>query len=315
MVHQKEISIEEEEILRESIAFYKEVYAYFKSIDLSELSDNEASELLQYMHKVFNTEIFVQNNVRFESVFRVSAVSEAFLAKGKVRDLNFLKEPPLKLIKDRGVHGRANLPNSTVFYCAISPGIALFETKPKIGDRIIIGQWTHKADEPFVMYPITNSKNIRTKELDKATSAFQDRMEFNHPLFAEILDLYFDFVSAEFLKDMEVLSEKKYEYLFSSYFADMVLKNTFKPLEDPLEPLKHYDAIIYPSIASKYATENLAVVPSSVKKLKPESFTDSTVLTLNDSGQTLYGYRLPFTLEINRTSYWVEDDLVMWDDD
>jgi len=314
LVHKEKISSEEEDVLKEAIQFYRQVYPYFKSINLSEITDEEAMELLAYLKKVFNAIIYVQNKVRFENTYRVSIASENFLEKGKVRLVKYLREPTLEINKARGVYGRANSPDSTVFYSTENPVVALIETKPKIGDRLIIGHWKHNFDEPFLMYPITNSKEVRNELLDKATKAFQDQMQYNHPLLAEILDLYFEFVSSEFVKESEIKNPRKYEYLFSSYFADSVLKK-HKPSEQVLEPIGQYDAIIYPSIADKYRTKNLAIIPESVQKLRPEKFTDCVVTAIKDEGSVLYGYQLPYTIEILRTSYWIEDGLIIWDDD
>ena len=313
LVNVQAISKEEEEVLREAIAFYKEAYPYLKLINLSELSENDAAELKQFLKIVFNMEIHVQNKIRFEDVYRVSFVKEAFLEKNKIRSLQFLMHPPLAITKQGGVFGRANSSDSTLFYCAFHPGVALLETKPKIGDRIIIAHWKHDANEPFVTYPITNNKSIDNEGLVKATNAFQDRMQFNHPLFAEILDLLLEFISSEFVKDSQVVSPKKYEYLLSSFFAEKILENSFKPVPHPTEPLNHYDALIYPSIANHYETENLAIVPGSVKKLKPYMFTDCIVKEIKDS--TIYDKSIPVILKVLRSSYWIEGDLIIWDDD
>jgi hypothetical protein len=220
LVHGEKITAKEEVVLAEAIVFYKEAYPYLKSINLSELSEEDLIELKKFMKAVFNMEIHVQNKIWFENVYRGSFVRDAFLEKGKIQNLQYLKHPPLNVIKDNGVYGRANSSDSTLFYCAFHPGVAILETKPQVGDRIIVAQWKHDSKEPFITYPITNNKTIKNDGLVKATNAFQDTMQFNHPLFAEILDLLLEFISSEFVKDSQITHPKKYEYLFSSFFAE-----------------------------------------------------------------------------------------------
>ncbi|WP_285008830.1 hypothetical protein [Pedobacter faecalis] len=138
-------------------------------------------------------------------------------------------------------------------------------------------------------------------------------MKYNHPLFARILDLLLEFISSEFVKNTPVISPKRYEYLYSAYFADEMLDNSFEPVPHPVEELARYDALVYPSIANKYETENLAIMPESVKKLIPHQFLDCQVLSLEPS--ELNGEPIPITVSILRKSYYIEGDLVIWEDD
>jgi hypothetical protein len=277
LVQGKQITKQEEQVLEEAIIFYEQAYPYLKSINLADLTDEDAKELIGFMKIVFNMEMKPQNVVRFEETYRISFVLDDFLEKGKVRNLKYLREPPLEVVKKRGVYGRANSPQSTLFYTAINPFVAILETKPNIGDRIILGKWIHDPKEGFITYPIVNEKKIKSEPLEKARKAFMDRMSFNHPLFAKIIDLLMEFISSEFVKDVPIVNRRKYEYLYSGYFADQALSNNFEPLNHDIEPLNHYDALIYPSIATKYQTENLAIVPKSVKKLTPYQFIDCQV--------------------------------------
>ena len=313
LVHEQKLSDEDEAILKESILFYKEAYTYLKSVDLVNLTENDAEKLISFLNQVFNFEFKAQNVIRFHEVYRVSFVYEEFLEKGKVRNLSFLREPPLELVQKKGVYGRANSPQRTVFYAAANPLIAILETKPKVGDRIIIGKWGHDPSKPFVTYPIMNSKVIKSPSLDKARKAFMDRLTFNHPLFAEIMDLHMEFFSSEFVKDIPVSNPKKYEYLYSAYFADNVLNNDFQPVAHPVEPLNHYDALIYPSIAIKHQEDNLAIMPESVKKLVPVQFLDCEVIGYDTS--EVEGDRIPIQVRLFRKSYSIENSNIIWEDD
>lgn len=315
LVHRQQINKQEEATLIEAIEFYKNAFAYLKSIDLALVDDNDAEKIIRFLKSVFNTLVNVQNKINFHTVFRVTSVKAEFLDNGKVRDVGFISYPPKKRIEQLGVYGRCNSPKSTIFYCSFEPGVAVLETKPQVGQRIIIAQWHNDNAKDFITYPITNNKTIDNESLKSATKAFQNRMQYNHPLFAKFLDIYFDFLSSEFVKDIAIKNPKKYEYLFSAYFSDWMLANDFKPKDHPVEPLRHYDCIIYPSIAIGYKSENLAIIPSSVTKLRPFLIEDSIVIKTMYDNPDLTNNKLPIVRQVLRTSTKIENNRIYWDDD
>ncbi len=305
----------DEDVLKEAIEFYKEAFKFLKSVDLTRITDKDVEQLSPFLKSTFNMILTIQNKINFYNIFRVSFVRDQFLEKGKVRDLKFIMHPPLDIIQKGGVYGRANSPNSTIFYCSFHPGVAVFETKPEVGQRIIIAHWHNENAKDFTSYPITNNRTIDNESLKSATKAFDERMKYNHPLFAKILDLYLEFLSSEFVKDVKVINPKKYEYLFSSYFADMVLGNGFDPYDHPTEPIKHYDCIIYPSIAVKHKAENLGIVPASVSKLKPYHLEESIVVKTIYDDPDLSEDKLPITRRVLRTASKFDGNKIIWDDD
>lgn len=175
------ISKQEEDILTEAIEFYKQAFEYLKSIDLSALVEENLDEIFDFLKTVFNMDLTIQNNINFYNVFRVTTVTDNFLEHGKVRDTKYIKKPPKEIIIKNGVYGRANSPKSTIFYCAFEPGVAVLETKPEVGQRIIITQWYNDNAKDFISFPITNNKTIDNESLKAATNAFQKRMQYNHP--------------------------------------------------------------------------------------------------------------------------------------
>lgn len=309
------ISTQEEDILKAAIKFYKKAFEYLKSIDLSTIVEEDLEEIFDFLKSVFNMNLIIQNQIKFHNVFRVTIVSDIFLENGKVRDTKYIKNPPKEIIIKNGVYGRANSPKSTIFYCAFEPGVAVLETKPEVGQRIIIAQWHNDNAKDFISYPITNNKTIDNESLKSATNAFQKRIQYNHPLFVEILDLYLDFLSSEFVKDIKVTSPKKYEYLFSAYFADRILDNSFEPVEHPTEPIKHYDCIIYPSIAINHKSENLAILPQSIDKLRPFQLEDCIVVKTMYDNPDLEDDKLPILRQVLRTATKFDGDKIIWDDD
>lgn len=307
--------------LQESVSFYERAYPFLKSINLSTISEADKTEIISFLDKVLNYHIILQNNLRFKTVFRVSFVRNEFLERGKVRDTKYISYPPADIVKQIGKYGRANSPDSTCLYCAFNPIIALLETKPKVGERIIISQWQKDDDLPFVSFPIANNQSIKNEGVEKATKAFKERMAYNHPLFARTLELFFDFLSSEFIKSVPIISPNAYEYLFSAYFSDITLKSTIETVEHPVEPISNYDCLIYPSVAAKHATDNIAIKPTSVNRLKLVYLEDIIVATTDYDSAKIYAnvfpekIDLPIGRQILRTSNNIENGKIIWNDD
>ncbi len=151
--------------LQESVKFYEQAYPFLKSIDLSKITYKEEGEIIKFIDTVLNYQVLVQNSLRFKTVFRVSFVRDDFLELGKVRDSKFISYPPLDIVKKIGKYGRANSPNSTCLYCAFNPIIALLETKPKIGDRILFPNGTKMTTFPLFHIQLSTTILLKTKVL------------------------------------------------------------------------------------------------------------------------------------------------------
>lgn len=127
----------EELVLKEAIHFYELSFKGLKQVKLNDITISEKKWLTSYLEDVFNYIVIIYNDIEFNYLFRVSIVKDSFLDKGLVRNIKYLKYPPLELVKEIGKYGRANTCNSTVFYASFLPEVAILETKPKIGDRIM----------------------------------------------------------------------------------------------------------------------------------------------------------------------------------
>ena len=307
--------------LQESVSFYEVAYPFLKNINLSTISEKDKVEIISFLNKVLNYQIIIQNNLIFKTVFRVSFVRNEFLEQGKVRNQKYISYPPGEIIKQIGKYGRANSPDSTCLYCAFNPIIALLETKPKVGERIIISQWQKDDDLPFVSFPIANNESIENEGVKKATKAFKERMTYNHPLFARTLELFFDFLSSEFIKSIPITSPNAYEYLFSAYFSDITLKSAIETVEHPLEPISNYDCLIYPSVAAKHATDNIAIKPTSVDRLRPVYLEEIIVTTTDYDNAKIYvnlfpeKIDLPIGGQVLRSSNNIKNGKIIWNDD
>lgn len=295
--------------LKDAITFYKQLFPLLKAIDLSIISLEEAEDLKKYLGVVFNFNLMVSNDINFEFVFRISIIKDSFREKGKVRTPTYLKYPPLSLVKKVGVYNRANTNNKTVFYASFLEHVALRETKPQKGDKIILSVWKNITGKSFNSYPISNSA-VANEGVQKATKAFQETKETIHPLMGEIMDLHFSFLASEFVKNSPIVNPKRLEYLYSAYFADRLLA----PLKEG-DPSPRYDFIIYPSVAWKHQHENIAMTDEALDtKMRIIHAVEYEVEdTFYDRELTLE--EMPAKLRFIREAHWFEKDLIIWEDD
>lgn len=303
------LTSDDEKILQECLNFYADVFKYLKSLPLSSFNEEDAKIVWEYLKQAFNTKWVVQNDIDFKIIFRVTIVKDAFLEKDKIRDPKYLHNPPLEINIKNGVYNRGNSPNSTMFYASFYENVAIRETKPQKGDRIIITIWENRSGKPFVSFPISHASIENNEGVLKATNAFKKKMENHHPLFVEHFRIHLDFLASEFVKDKEVVSEKKYEYLFSAFFSEFTLSE-----KNPQDPSPDYDFIIYPSVAFKHQEDNICIKPDSINKLRPaylrEFYVEETYcdkpLTLEDA---------PVKLKLLRDATWIEPELIIWNDE
>lgn len=256
----------EEDILRQAQKFYRVAFDALKKIDLSRISLNESEIITTYLQKVFNCILIFQNKIRFSDVFRASIIADSFLEDGKVRDVKYLMQPSIDIVKERGLYNRASSNLSTRFYCSFYPAVAVTEVQPKVGDRIIVAQWHNHLNVQFNTYPIAYA-DVNNLNVEAATRAFEERMQFNHPLIADIFKLWMQFLGSEFVKKVAVSSPYRLEYLYSAFFSDQILSEPILFSENNPDELDQYDALIYPSVAYQHLHENMAIKPSSVEKL------------------------------------------------
>lgn len=301
---------DEEKTIQECIDFYKKAFDYLKSLPLTDFTADDAKKVWSYLDSVFNFKLLVDNEGNFEVAFRVTIVRESFREKGKVRHPKYLYNPPLSVNQERGIYNRCNSPNSTAFYAAFHENVALRETKPQKGDTIIMTTWKNVNGSPFVTYPISHALIANNTGNDKATKAFEKTMENHHPLFREHFKTILAFISSEIVKDKEVVSEKKYEYLFSAYFSEHILKEN-----NPKDPTPNFDFIVYPSVAYKHLEDNIVVPERTLHRLKPIYLQEFEVLeTYYDKPLSLTDVPADLKL-IREASTWITKDLIIWDDE
>lgn len=295
-----------------SFEFYKTAFTALKAINFSELKDEEVPVLYDYLNNIFSMSLILQNGVRFELLWRITWVADYNKEDDKVRDPSFLSCPPLDVVKRNGKYGRANTPNTTCLYLAENAQVAVFECKPKPGDRIILTRWRSIKDEPFILFQVNSIPKINLG-LDKATEALQKKLYDSNQYFARIIHLISEFIGSEYVKDEPIISEKSYEYLYSAYFADRVLNSQHKSAS-PKTETGQYDGIKYPSIATKYKFDNVAIREESIHKLKPvfcQEFLIEKTGYDNFNGNL---NQLPFQGKMLRESISITDR-INWNDD
>lgn len=302
------LSKEHEEILKECIDFYSKAFSELKKIDLSEINEDTANEIISFLTIVFNVKIIIQNEGKFDYLFRVTIVDDQFLEKGKLRNPQYLYNPPLKLNQAKGIYNRCNSPNSTGLYAAFYENVAFRESKPQKGQRIILTTWKNKSGQSFVSYPISNAMIANNQGNSKATAAFIKTMENHHPFFSSLLKLNLEFLASEFIKESQIKSAKRFEYMFSAFFSEFILSDN-----NINDPTPNFDFIIYPSVAFKHLEDNIFISPRAISKVTPVYLQEFIVL------ETHYDKELsrdesPLELKLLRDASWIEDNLIIWND-
>ncbi len=303
------LTADDEAVLNEAVEFYQIAFPALQAITLADITLEESEHLISYLNVIFTIAFPIGNDLLIEKVFRVSNIEDSFIEKGKVRNPKFLTYPPLDCVKKSKRYNRANSFSKTVFYASFKENVAIRETRPQKGKKIIISTWQPTSNDFFNSYPITNSE-VNNQQVQKSTTAFKKTISAYHPLLAKIMDLNIGFLASEFVKDCQIKNDNRLEYLYSAYFADKTLVEYPKNLN-----MQNFDLIIYPSVAYKHLEENIAMFPSSVEtKMKiiyaaeyevEETFYD-TDLEINSP---------PAKLKFIREATWFDKDQIIWEDD
>ena len=118
------------------------------------------------------------------------------------------------------------------------------------------------------------------------------------------------FMANAFVKECDPRHPKRFDYLYSAYLADHILQ----PFP-PGSPMKDYDCILYPSVAGKHATTNLAILPSTAD----EKFVISNAIEY-EVERTWYDRDFindapPAQLKVIRSMKRFTRARIVWDDD
>lgn len=309
-----QITSQEIKILDCAYGFYNQAFSALKAVNLSDVDYKQAEILQKYLGNIINVEFALQNRITIGLVYRMIWVADYNEEDGKVRNPEYLSFTPIDIIKANKKLGRANTNKSTCLYLAETAQVAVFECKPSSGDRIIITGWTTREYNPLIMYPINSSLKVNLG-VQKATDALDKNLYDSNQYFARMIKRIENFIGSEFVKDIPITSEFGYEYLYSAYFADKVMNSELTIADENNSPLLgNYDGIIYPSIATQYNYDNIAVRESSVPKLKPNFCQEYLVRKTDYDSFDGNSDQLPFEGDLLRESKSIRDRIV-WNDD
>jgi hypothetical protein len=218
-----------------------------KNLDFSTLSHQEIEDKFYDYATIFPQIFATQNPERFNlhTLYRIRLNIDT-----DKEDLNLIQTYSYPLPEHCTKNGRANIKGKSVFYCSNKVGAALFESKPKRGDKGYLSIWKPIAKRPIkigVALPADLRADNPWHEL--ARSAFLSSKKF---LSNNAGDKYNHFVELnKFIADRYV--HENYPYPITSW-----LSNEF------LYGQKWKDLILYPSIATDKIYCNMAIHPNTV---------------------------------------------------
>lgn len=154
----------------------------------------------------------------------------------KLNNTKYITYPPAKLITK---YQRVNRPGQSVFYCCAGRRVPFFECFVKTGDKFILSQWKtiSRLLVNNIGYLNDNIMGLQPKSLDELKEANR---------------LIRNFIDEEFTKNVNEGEEYLYKItiaLAEKHFSDDI-----------------FNGLLYPSIAIKGRSDNLALKPHYVDK-------------------------------------------------
>lgn len=265
LIDGKQITIEEETKLKESIEFYKELSQKIRKFDFSLI--NSIEEFQDYFLFVYNYSVLYLNDLQVKRLFRLVENVSILGKEERIRWQKDLSYPTLEKVKKIGKFNRANTANSNVFYASISLDTAIGEIKPQEGKLVTIGVWEPKSDRLLKSYPILhNPQEVKADSVTgKRYFVFEEQKKKSHPLLFQFMESYFSVLSHEFAKPVN----NDIDYLISALFSERI----FQLIDDTKWK---FDCIVYPSVENEYTMDSIAIKPevidSNFKLLKVLEF-------------------------------------------
>lgn len=150
------------------------------------------------------------------------------------------------------VNGRANLKGKSVFYCSDSGLTAIYESKPKPGDTVVLSIWKVKADREVkaALFLPENIKNENhwSAEAKDLHNYLKNQIRFLNSEKDEQINLLNAFVCDRFV-------EESNPYALTSWLSDYALYRDFE-----------IDLIVYPSFITGSVFCNLAIHPNFIDR-------------------------------------------------
>jgi hypothetical protein len=166
--------------------------------------------------------------------------------------------------------GRANYEFDPIFYGSHQGDLALFESNQNLPEyerftpqNFTMGVWKVKENETLRLAPLIDSDQVKAVREDMVkVSEFSDQLYSKHITSEKVIES--SRIIRKFFADQFAKSDIKsnHDYKISSFYA-----TTLKAF-NALSWVK-FDGILYPSVAYKYRTDNVAIFPQSLYKLEP----------------------------------------------
>lgn len=248
---------------------------YFKNLSkkgFHNLSKDKIEDIKSELIKFVNIKMTFWADSYPTKLFRVT--NNKYLYEGEKVRLQKVKDllgPPESMTN----YNRCNLPNESVFYCALNFNTAIWETKPIVGDLITVSEWEIKKGEKLNVQSIFHPRLTNLSEESQGSyDAWINHQKKVDPILSEIFEDLMLFFTEEFMKVVE--ESEKENYLYSSIFSSRLLQektnsNGFK-----------IEAIAYPSVKMQLGATNLAICNDLViEKLQLNSIRVYEILETN----------------------------------
>lgn len=259
-------------------------YRQLSATGLSKLCDSDYLALQIDAHRFFNYIPGFYADTYPTKIWRVSFNKRINGApRAKLTKVTQLIGPPLG---GSSKFGRGNLPGESVFYGALDPITALWETRPQKGDYITMSEWSIRPDERlylhYVFHPDVTMANRESRDAYAAHRREQGRL---HPTQLELTEDLFRFYAEQFMKP--VSDTEHWDYLFSAICASNLIQSP-KDANDGTR----IESVLYPSVKRERGVSNVAIANDVVlKRLKPDA------ITVYDVAETYYHSMSPGSTE------------------
>jgi len=208
---------------------------YYRSLfgRTHDMSDKEFDALTKNITTFFNLKPFAPAKEPPAHLVRISNNNRILQGQelSYLTDISQLLAPPAHLCN----FGRCNVPGKRVLYCATTPALAYWETKPRNGDVITLSYFERKPSAHINCAVISAEKTANPS--------------INHAL-QEVYYLLEEFFVDAF--SLEVDRTRPRDYVFSALLSSEFL---FYPVPSD----KNIEAIIYPSVQKKKFGDNFAI--------------------------------------------------------
>lgn len=238
----------------EDVKSFKEEIDRLRIVSQTGLQCFDAELIFKDLSKIFTFRSFLTHEGKFDDIKRIT-INKSILSENKrITEISHLKYPPAKYVKN---YGRANLKNQSVLYGTFDMLTTLNEMKPNVGDLICISTWKIKEDQNLIYSPIFKRWELEDGSVNLYMRLFETQyknLSKHYPknIFRQI-DLKNEFAADEFEKKVDRATPDN--YMFSAFFANEILYNFWTDEGQAI------DAILYPSVASKGAFDNIAIKP------------------------------------------------------